>query len=85
MSTNTELQGTPGSVPPQHVWEPLLTSDEAASRLRIHAKTVIRMARRDEVPAVRIGKLWRFRESDLTRWIDDQVRSGCQPSGRTEN
>jgi excisionase family DNA binding protein len=51
------------------VFEPLLDSDEAAALLRIHPKTLQRMARRGEIPAIQIGKLWRFRASELSRWL----------------
>jgi excisionase family DNA binding protein len=58
---------TPDSVP---VFEPLFDSVEAARLVRIHPKTVIRMARRGEINGVRFGKLWRFRLSDLQRYVD---------------
>ncbi len=50
-------------------FEPLLDSDEAAALLKIHPKTLQRMARRGEVPAIQIGKLWRFRASELDAWM----------------
>lgn len=59
--------------PPQSVtvtWpaaEPYLDTDEAAALLRIHPKTLQRMAKRGEIQGVRVGKLWRFRVSDLPR------------------
>lgn len=62
-------------IPPRSVseytqaFEPLLDSDEAAALLKIHPKTLQRMARRGEIPAVQIGKLWRFRASELNAWM----------------
>jgi excisionase family DNA binding protein len=50
-------------------FEPLLDSDEAAALLKIHPKTLQRMARRGEIPGIQIGKLWRFRASDLAQWV----------------
>jgi len=52
------------------LFEPLLDSDEAAQLLKIHPKTLQRMARRGEVPGVQIGKLWRFRRSELNAWME---------------
>jgi excisionase family DNA binding protein len=40
----------------QTQWEPLLTPIDAADYLRLHPKTVIRMARQRQVPAIRLGK-----------------------------
>ena len=54
-------------------FEPLLDSDEAAALLKIHPKTLQRMARRGEVPAIQIGKLWRFRASELNEWMGNIV------------
>ena len=62
-------------IPPRSVtelpqaFEPLLDSDEAAALLKIHPKTLQRMARRGEIPAIQIGKLWRFRASELNAWM----------------
>ena len=52
------------------LFEPLLDSDEAAQLLKIHPKTLQRMARRGEIPGVQIGKLWRFRRSELNAWME---------------
>lgn len=38
----------------------LLTPAEAAERLRLHPKTVVRMARDGRLPATKIGTGWRF-------------------------
>jgi excisionase family DNA binding protein len=45
--------------------EPFLDSDQAAAILRIHPKTLQRLARHGRVVGYRIGKLWRFHASDL--------------------
>jgi excisionase family DNA binding protein len=46
-------------------FEPYLDSEEAARLLKIHPRTLQRMARRGEIAGVQIGRLWRFRASDL--------------------
>jgi excisionase family DNA binding protein len=51
-------------------FEPLLGSDEAAQLLKIHPKTLQRMARQRQIPGIQIGKLWRFRRSELNVWIE---------------
>jgi excisionase family DNA binding protein len=58
-------------------FEKVLTTEEAATLLQIHPKTLQRMARKGIVPAFRIGDLWRFRASALDQWL----RSGlCSKS-----
>ena len=55
--------------------EPLLDSDEAASIMKIHPKTLQKLARKGSVRGVHIGKLWRFRASEIEQWIDRQLAS----------
>jgi excisionase family DNA binding protein len=51
-------------------FEPLLDSTEAAALLKIHPKTLQKMARNGEITAIQIGKLWRFRASALNEWLE---------------
>jgi len=53
----------------EFIFEPLLDSDEAALLLRIHPKTIQRMARNRQIHGIEVGKLWRFRASDLEIWL----------------
>ena len=55
--------------------EPLIDTEEAAALLRIHPKTLQRMARRGEVRGYQLGKLWRFRASDLVKCASAEVAS----------
>jgi len=38
--------------------------------LRIHPKTLQRMARSGQVAGIQIGKLGRFRASELNKWLE---------------
>jgi excisionase family DNA binding protein len=58
-------------------FEPLLSDEQVGQLLGLHPKTVQRLARKGELPAVRIGRYWRYRASELNRWIG--VHSTCQP------
>jgi excisionase family DNA binding protein len=61
---------------PVNEFEPLLDSTEAAALLRIHPKTLKKMARRGEIQARRVSRFWRFRASDLNDWLGRQERDG---------
>lgn len=56
-------------------FERLLDSSEAASLLRIHPKTLQRMARNGEIAGIQIGRLWRFRASVLNSWLTGKSRA----------
>jgi excisionase family DNA binding protein len=57
----------------------LLTVEEAAALLRVPVSWVYERTRRrslDRLPGIRLGKYWRFRESDLLAWIERQRVGG---------
>jgi len=59
--------------------EVLLTSKEASQVLKIHPKVLERMAKRGEVPALKVGKFWRYRATTLDAWINSKLQSNRQP------
>ena len=56
-------------------FEPLLDSVEAAALIRIHPKTLQKIVRRAEILGRHVGKVWRFRVSDLNDWLWRQERA----------
>jgi excisionase family DNA binding protein len=59
--------------------EKMLNPQEAGALLRLHAKTVIRMAERGEVPGKKIGKRWRFLPSLLGAWQQGELHLSGRP------
>ena len=47
----------------------ILNTSEASSYLKIHIKTVRSMARDGQLPCFKLNSEWRFRRSELDRWI----------------
>lgn len=68
----------------KYVFEPLLTLSEAAEILGIHQDTLKKRARAGEIPAMKIGKYWRLRLSDLDAWVQSKLVSP-QPKLRRVN
>jgi excisionase family DNA binding protein len=61
-------------VSPEHR---LLTVREVADAMRISTMTVYRLIKAGDLPAIRVGKHFRIRESDLSQYLDAQtVRGG---------
>lgn len=56
-------------------FEELLDSDEAAALLKIHPKTLQKMAQNGEITGVQVGRLWRFRASVLNDWLEHKMAS----------
>jgi excisionase family DNA binding protein len=61
--------GRPGLV--ERSFEPLLDTEEAARLLRMHPRTLRTKARSGAIPAVQVGRRWRFRVSALNHWLDE--------------
>lgn len=49
-----------------------LTTEEVLSCLKVNPRTIYRLIKSGELPAIRIGRQWRFRRADLDAWIDRQ-------------
>lgn len=51
----------------------IFTLDEVAAYLKAGKRTVYRLAQKGEIPAFKLGGTWRFRRSELDRWIADSI------------
>jgi excisionase family DNA binding protein len=49
--------------------EPLLTTAAVAKWLGVSPRTVCLWAECREIPAIKIGRQWRFREGELGEWL----------------
>ena len=52
-----------------------LTTEEVLGYLKVTPRTIYRLIRTGELPAVRVGRQWRFRRADLDNWLDRQRHS----------
>jgi excisionase family DNA binding protein len=49
--------------------EPFLTTDEVLEYLHVNLKTLYRLIKAGKIPAVRVGRQWRFRKRDIDAWL----------------
>jgi len=65
--------------------EVFLTTDEVLAYLQINLRTVYRLIKAGKIPAVRVGRQWRFRKRDIDAWLDSQRPQGfAAPTQVTE-
>ncbi|MBD3341417.1 MAG: helix-turn-helix domain-containing protein [Candidatus Lokiarchaeota archaeon] len=50
-----------------------MSVNEVAEFFKVNTVTVRRQTKRGELPGFKIGNQWRFRESDIQKFIDNQV------------
>ncbi|MFU8840028.1 MAG: helix-turn-helix domain-containing protein [Nitriliruptoraceae bacterium] len=60
---------------------PLLTVAEVADVLRVSNMTVYRLIKAGDLPAIRVGKNYRIREADLTRYLDHGIVAADEANG----
>jgi PTS system nitrogen regulatory IIA component len=51
----------------------ILTIEEVAKYLRVSERTVYDWAQKAEIPAGKIGTVWRFKKSDIEKWVNDRL------------
>ena len=75
LSTSEErrkVAGQPGPV----LGERLLTVSEVASVMRVSNMTVYRLIKSGQLSAIRVGKNYRIRESEVDRYLRERVVGG---------
>lgn len=53
--------------------EEIMTPSEVASLLKIHLKTVYKLAERGVIPGNRIGRSWRFSRNDVLELVSSKA------------
>jgi excisionase family DNA binding protein len=61
----------------------LLTLADAARLLQVSTRTLHRMIRSGDLPALKVGGQWRLRESQLQQWVEHRETSAVV--GRKKN
>ena len=69
MSSKRENQPVPLNLPTD---ESFLTTEEVLAYLNVNLRTVYRLIKAGSIPAVRVGRQWRFRKRDLDKWLESQ-------------
>ncbi len=50
----------------------VLTVKDVAGYLKVNDRTVYRMAAAGKIPAFKVGSSWRFKQSEIEKWIQKQ-------------
>jgi excisionase family DNA binding protein len=60
--------------------EHFLTTEEVLDYLQVNLRTIYRLIKAGKLPAVRVGRQWRFRKKDIDAWLVSN-RSGIKGDG----
>jgi len=53
-----------------------MTLEEVAQYLQVSKDSIYRMARKGEIPASKIGNLWRFKKKEIDEWMRNNRNRG---------
>ena len=59
----------------------ILTIEEVAKYLRVSERTVYDWAQKGEIPAGKIGTVWRFKRAEIEKWVNERL----SPSSYTQS
>lgn len=54
--------------------EEILTIHELSAYLKLNEKTAYRLAAKGDIPGFKVGGSWRFRKSEIDRWIKQKEK-----------
>ncbi len=53
----------------------IMTIREVANYLKLNEKTTYRLVSDGKIPGFKVGGAWRFRKTEIDRWIEEQERN----------
>ena len=62
----------------------ILTIEEVAKYLRVSDRTVYDWAQKGEIPAGKIGTVWRFKKSEVENWVNAKLSSSSFSQNESE-
>src|SRR4029434_6294936 len=60
----------------------VLTTEQVLAYLHLNLKTVYRLIKAGKLPAVRVGRQWRFKRRDLDAWLNSKNSAPPASGGR---
>ena len=64
----------------------IMTTRDVSKYLKLHELTICKYAARGKIPAVRIGKSWRFDKDAIDKWIGEGtppvMKGGSKEAGK---
>ena len=64
----------------------IMTTKELAEYLKLHGITICKYAAQGRIPAIRIGRVWRFDKDTIDKWIGEGtpplIKMGSKEAGK---
>ena len=63
----------------------ILTIEEVAKYLRVSERTVYDWAQKGEIPSGKIGTVWRFKKTEIEKWVNERLSSSSRNTTQDMN
>ena len=63
----------------------ILTIEEVAKYLRVSERTVYDWAQKGEIPSGKIGTVWRFKRSEIEKWVNERLSGASKQENPRES
>jgi PTS system nitrogen regulatory IIA component len=67
------------TIPAMNIEDEILTIEEVARYLRVSERTVSDWAQKGEIPAGKLGTVWRFKKEDIEKWVSSRLSPQASP------
>jgi len=57
----------------------LLTSEQVSKILQVHPFTVLKYLKGGKLKGIKLGRVWRIRESDVERFLEERSMASAEP------
>ncbi|MCF8142348.1 MAG: helix-turn-helix domain-containing protein [Deltaproteobacteria bacterium] len=62
----------------------IMTTKEMSAYLKLHEITICKYAAEGVIPAIRIGRVWRFDKDEIDRWIAEGPQLKAKKTKKTK-
>ncbi|MFC1647796.1 helix-turn-helix domain-containing protein [Patescibacteria group bacterium] len=66
------------------VSDKLLTTEQVAELLQVHPFTVLKYIKTGKLKAIKLGRVWRIRESNVERFLEERSMASKEPVDTTD-
>jgi len=57
----------------------LLTSEQVSKILQVHPFTVLKYIKSGKLKGIKLGRVWRIRETDVERFLEERSMASAEP------
>lgn len=57
----------------EEIMEEYLTAKQVAEYLQVKPLTIYQWAREEKIPAIKIGRIWRFKKEAIDNFLEEQL------------